>query len=110
MDILLLMIGLDALTVIIVSVVVSRSIRRWCEAKQYMADPNAQNILFFIGELTYEEGSSVEIFCDNPDPPPGSAVEVTAGWTNWKPRRFEGKNLCDALLNAGLASQKAGKP
>lgn len=56
-----------------------------------------------IDELRSEEGDSVEILCDNPDPTSddeGAAVECCGDWTNWEHVRYYGKNLRTALIHA----------
>lgn len=56
-----------------------------------------------IDDLRHGEGDSVMIMCDNPDGPPNNAVGVCADWTDWKPKRFEGESVCEALDKARRA-------
>lgn len=63
-------------------------------------DVEAIRILYAIDLLRDDEGNSVEIMCPNPDGPPHQAIEVTAIWTDWQPRRFTGDTLLDALDSA----------
>lgn len=56
-----------------------------------------------IDALRDDEGNAVTISCDNPEGPPNNAIEVTADWTDWEPRRFEGDNVLDALRAAAFS-------
>lgn len=53
--------------------------------------------------LLGDEGNAVEVLCENPEGtgPDNRAVEVTADWTDWKPRRFYGHTPLDAIVAAG---------
>lgn len=67
-----------------------------------------------LNELRAEEGDSIFVPCDNPDyyDGVGSYVEVTSEWTQWKPRKFGGDNLTEALkaaVDAKRAAEAAGK-
>lgn len=55
-----------------------------------------------IEELRAPEGAEVSIACDNPDfnGQPNSVVEIIDDWTGWKPRRFGGENVLEALRAA----------
>lgn len=52
-----------------------------------------------IEELREEEGSSVNIACDNPDfnSQPDCFIEVIGSWTGWTLVKFTGKCLLDCL-------------
>lgn len=59
-----------------------------------------------IEKLREPEGATVSLFCDNPEPETparNNAIEINDDWTNWKPRRFEGENLVEALRSARAA-------
>lgn len=62
----------------------------------------AQAIVVAIDELRREEGSTVEILCDNPDfnGQPNNAVIVNADWTRYEDHRVSGHTLRGALENA----------
>lgn len=60
-----------------------------------------------INILRNEEGSSVEILCENPDGEPTNVVVVSDDWTDWEPRRFGGNTLLDALRAAVAARTEA---
>ncbi len=55
-----------------------------------------------INELRKEEGAALVLVGDNPDfdDNPDCLIEVVAPWTDFKTRRFGGKNLDEALENA----------
>lgn len=61
--------------------------------------------LRLIHELRADEGDSVTILCDNPNPGPSksNAVECCGCWTDWKDRRFEGDSITEALKAAAEA-------
>lgn len=68
-------------------------------ADQTIADLRAEREA--IDKLRADEGSSVEIFCDNPEfGDPNNRVDCTGAWTNWKPRTFWGKSVSDCLSAA----------
>lgn len=52
-----------------------------------------------IEVLRQPEGACVRILCDNPEGsgPDNAAVEISSDWTDWKPRRFTGHVVADAL-------------
>ena len=55
-------------------------------------------------ELTDEEATSVTILAPNADcTGPAQAIEVTAAWTGWEPRRFEGDGRYQCLARALMA-------
>lgn len=57
-----------------------------------------------------EEGAAVTVLCDNPEAETTaeqSAVEVTASWTGWEPRRFYGLTPLEAMLAAGIEQARA---
>ena len=66
-----------------------------------------------LEELRANEGATVLVPCDNPDPCDdhsyGCLVEVTDDWTDWKPRTVTGENLPDALAKAVEAKEAAEK-
>jgi hypothetical protein len=70
----------------------------WFEA------PNAA-VAFCIAmeALLSDEGNAVQVLCENPEGtgPDNRAVEVTADWTGWEPRRFYGPTPLEAMLAAG---------
>lgn len=51
-----------------------------------------------VMELRMDSAESVEILCDNEDGP--NAVVVSAEWTNWVERRYEGVTVLECLQNA----------
>lgn len=60
----------------------------------------AQTIVAGLNILRYEEGNSVEVFCDNPEGPPNNASVCFGEWTHWSSKRFEGESLLDAINKA----------
>ncbi|TIU02366.1 MAG: hypothetical protein E5W43_01080 [Mesorhizobium sp.] len=58
-----------------------------------------------IQDLRADEGSSVEILCDNPDfnGQPNNAVICCGDWTDWQDIRFTGDTIDDALGAAMVA-------
>lgn len=61
-------------------------------------------IVALLDSLRDDEGNSIEIACPNREGSPNQVIEVTADWTNWAPRRFEGDSLLDCLLEAHYAA------
>lgn len=64
-----------------------------------MSDDDAA-CMRMIHALRAEEGDSVEVLCDNPDPfeeLDNNAVLCCGDWTGWVIRRFRGKSLRAAL-------------
>lgn len=57
---------------------------------------------WLLNVLRSNEGATIEIVCPNPDfnGQPNEVVDVTDDWTLWKPRRFGGDTLLDALRAA----------
>jgi hypothetical protein len=58
------------------------------------------NIRKYIDFLRADEGDSVTLLCDNPEPRDSSennAIECNGYWTNWHDRRFVGATLEAAL-------------
>lgn len=56
--------------------------------------------------LRGEEGDSVLLVCDNPDPLDESQNHVVVcfgGWTNWLDKRFQGRTQKEAITNAVVA-------
>jgi len=51
-----------------------------------------------VEQLRSYEGDDVRILCDNPDGP--CAVEVNGAWTDYKERRYEGRNVYECLMFA----------
>jgi hypothetical protein len=74
-------------------------------SRAWFEQPNAA-VAFCIAleALLTDEGNAVEVLCENPEGtgPDNRAVEVTADWTNWEPRRFYGHTPLDAVLAAGV--------
>lgn len=60
------------------------------------------DVATLLNRLRAEDGSSVAIMCQNADfnGQPNEAIEVSASWTNWEPRRFTGDTLAGALWAA----------
>ena len=58
-----------------------------------------------IEKMRADEGSSVEILCDNPDfnEQPNNAVIASGDWTDWQEIRFTGDTI-DAALGAALVA------
>lgn len=54
---------------------------------------------WLLNALRANEGATIEIACSNPDfnGQPNEVVEVIDDWTDWKPRKFGGETLLDAL-------------
>src|SRR6185437_13396263 len=75
--------------------------------KKYPVD---LRICSLIDELRAEDGCSIQLLCDNPDPPPKNAVNVSGDWTNWEDRRFEGETLIDCLRAAAAAKRAWRRP
>lgn len=67
----------------------------------------AINVWRAINVLREAEGDDVRILCDNPEPPPGAAVECNGGWTGYVNRRFDGINVMAALCAALAAKREA---
>lgn len=59
----------------------------------------------FCNELRADEGSGVELLCDNPDfnGQPNNAVVCCGDWTGWDEQRFTGDTIVEALRNAHQA-------
>jgi hypothetical protein len=59
----------------------------------------AARIVELIELLVADEGNSCQVVCPNPDwnDLPNRVIEVSAEWTDWKPRRFGGDTLLAAL-------------
>lgn len=55
-----------------------------------------------VEQLREHEGAVLEIVCPNPDfnGLPNEVVDITDDWTGWKPRRFGGHSLLEALRAA----------
>jgi len=64
----------------------------------------------FIDALREEEGACITIPCDNPEfsenEDDNCWVEVIAGWTDWKPVRFQGSKLLVCLAKAHQEKQE----
>ena len=69
----------------------------------------ARQILESIETLREDEASEVAIFCDNPEGDPNLTVVVTAEWTDWIGRSFNGETLAAALQAACKAKEGAAK-
>lgn len=68
----------------------------------------AEGIVAAINELRGEEGSILEIYCDNPDfGGHNCAVGVIADWTEDAYKRIGGDSFADALSNAVKAKAAA---
>jgi len=54
--------------------------------------------------LKFEEGDSVNILCENPEPKDSEsfAIVCNGGWTDWKDRRFYGESTLDCLRSAAV--------
>jgi acyl carrier protein len=62
-----------------------------------------------IDSLRNEEGTCLGLFCDGSEPyHPNNAIEVTAEWTDWQPRRFNGDSLLHCL-SAALALREVAR-
>ncbi len=61
-----------------------------------------------IDELREDEGSTIEIVCDNPDGPPNNAIICSGDWTEYQDRRFSGETL-DAVVAAALVAYRQHK-
>lgn len=61
-----------------------------------------------LNRLREDEGNSVTFICPNPDfnGEPDEAIEVSAEWTNWEPRRFTGQSLAECLKAAEKAREQ----
>ena len=58
--------------------------------------------------LRDNEGASVTILCPNPDDGMyANEIEVCDEWTGWKPRRFGGDTLAEALEAAEAAKENS---
>lgn len=70
------------------------------------------SIVDAINTLRCEEGSSLTIFCQNPEGcgPDNEAITVSAGWTNWEDRRFTGTTLAECFARALVAMPDHCKP
>lgn len=79
-------------------------------AKAMVAQP--PSIESMIDILRREEGSSLTIFCQNPEGsgPDNEAITVSAGWTDWEDRRFTGTTLRECLAAALAAMPEHCKP
>lgn len=80
------------------------------KAEQLLQTVPDANCMAIINELRKEEGSSVEIFCDNSHRTVAAgaddgrcAVEVTGEWTSWSAKRFEADSIIGALQAAEIA-------
>lgn len=75
-------------------------------------DPAQTSIIDAINTLRCEEGSSLTIFCQNPEGcgPDNEAITVSAGWTNWEDRRFTGTTLAECFARALVAMPDHCKP
>ena len=63
--------------------------------------------VMLIDNLRKEQGSGIDIFCDNENDfgtMPTNAIEIKASWTNWEPKRFYGNTLTEALAHAYIDS------
>lgn len=62
-----------------------------------------------VEKLRAPEGHAVTLICDNPDfnGQPNCAVECCADWTDWKPHRFTGDTILEALQAALAAATRA---
>lgn len=63
-----------------------------------------------INILRYEEGDSVTILCDNPDPAraeDNNAIECVGDWTFWRTQRYSGRTLLEALQKAVRAKRES---
>lgn len=78
--------------------------------KPWHEEPN--NCVAFctiLAALTDEEANSVDILPPNVDAEDVDhqrAVEVSADWTDYEPRRFYGRTLLDAMIKAGVEQAK----
>lgn len=87
----------------------------FCERDgRLVAEHPAPDALRAIEMLRASEGDSVTILCNNPeatDLDDAMAVVCCGQWTDWKDRRFYGRDVSDALskaLDALQAEQKGG--
>lgn len=72
-------------------------------------DVACMRILHFLRE---DEGDSVQLFCDNPDPSSpdrNHAMECAGWWTNWEPKTFWGETFRAMLDRADAAKCAAMK-
>lgn len=85
--------------------------RWWCGDCVFREIERLQAIVKPLDELRADEGSTVLIPCDNPEPsdPTGCYVEVADEWTEWRPRSFAGENLIEALVRAVEAKREAAE-
>ena len=62
----------------------------------------ALEMVELIEQLREHEGAVLEIVCANPEfnGLPNEVVDITDDWTGWKPRRFGGHTLLEALRAA----------
>ncbi|TGT72957.1 hypothetical protein EN802_13850 [bacterium M00.F.Ca.ET.159.01.1.1] len=69
---------------------------------RYLQDARNWHI---IQDLRADEGSAVEILCDNPDfnGQPNNAVICCGDWTDWQQIRFTGDSI-DAALGVAMAA------
>lgn len=70
----------------------------------WQSQPNAAEAFCIAMEACLtEEGNAVTVLGENPEGtgPDNRAVEVTAEWTDWEPRRFTGHTPLEAMLAAG---------
>lgn len=66
-----------------------------------------------IDLLRSQEGDSVTILCDNPEPcteAENNAVICNGDWTDWEDRRFSGVSLLDALSAAMIEYKRPKEP
>ncbi len=78
---------------------------RFPDAAATPRDPQDEdwNIRKYIDFLRADEGDSVTLLCDNPEPrtsDENNAIECNGYWTNWQDRRFAGETLEAALALA----------
>jgi len=67
----------------------------------------AVQVVALIDMLRRDAGHGVEVLCDNEEGngPDNCAVEVTADWTGYEPKRFYGQTVLAALQAAYTASR-----
>lgn len=76
--------------------------------------PGVVALLHLQRNLTYlraDEGDSVTLLCDNPDPASrdqNNAIECNGPWTDWQDRRFQGESL-DAAVQAAVEAKRAAE-
>ena len=76
--------------------------------------PSVVALIHLQRNLTYlraDEGDSVTLLCDNPDPASpdqNNAIECNGDWTDWKDRRFQGESL-DAAVRAAVEAKRAAE-